>query len=277
MFISSVLESYRLARRLADNSTYQINRTIALFASHVGQAPTLTDFDPDVVNRWLTNLEARLSMRTVAGHRERLLSLWRYACDELGLCGPPKRIRKAPKPHPMPVAWDPAEMAKLLSTADSLTGRLIDGTDRRTYFLCILSFAYDTGLRRSDLWAIHRDQIRMDGSVIVRQHKTRYPVYPQLSEQSLRLLKNLKNEFPLRWPGAPRQFYRHWNKIVEAAEVRPGALQQIRRTAATYLAKTDRSAVQEFLGHASPIMQKHYIDETQARRRDIRPPRFWWQ
>jgi len=85
------------------------------------------------------------------------------------------------------------------------------------------------------------------------------------------------SDYPLRWPGNARQFYRHWERIVQVAKVRRGALQQIRRTAATYLAKDDRSAVQQFLGHSSPSMQKHYIDESQARKRDIRPPRFWWE
>lgn len=82
----------------------------------------------------------------------------------------------------------------------------------------------------------------------------------------MEMIAALPGDRPLACPYRCRSaFYRWWRRaIIQPAGVRPGALQQIRRTGATHLAIEHRSEVQRYLGHASPEMQRHYIDESLA-------------
>jgi integrase len=60
--------------------------------------------------------------------------------------------------------------------------------------------------------------------------------------------------------------------VILPAGVRNGCLQQIRRTGATLLAMTHPEAVQRYLGHRTPTMVRHYVDESIARPQPFLPP-----
>ena len=111
-----------------------------------------------------------------------------------------------------------------------------------------------------------RRAIRPDGSIALIQRKTSRPHQPRLRQRALDLIAELPGDRPLACPYRCRSaFYRWWKRsIIAPAGVRPGALQQLRRTGATHLAVEHRSEVQRYLGHASPEMQRHYIDESIA-------------
>ena len=266
------LAEYVLVRAIASNSAYQLSRTISLFGEFLKAEPTVQDLTPETVNNFLASLALTHSPRTVAGHRINLLGIWRFLA-ECGACEAPRQIRHCRKPDPMPVAWTLDELRTLLAAAEKAVGTMEDGTAKSVYWSAIIRVAYDSALRRSDLWLIRQDQIRSDGTIVLRQHKTGFAHHPRLSPKALALIRQIMHDPPLAWQTSNiRQFYTEWKRLVRAAGIRPGCLQQIRRTAATWLAKEHPDQVQRFLGHRSESMKRHYVDLSIARPLANLPP-----
>lgn len=256
---------YALSRGLADSSAYQLLHSVRRFSSWLGRAATPADLTSGTVSEWIQNLEQHLARRTVAGHRINLLSLW-HDLSAGGICEPPRRVRVVRRPEPLPVAWTQDELSRIVAQCERLSGKMPNGVERRTYALGLVLAAYDTGLRRSDLWALERRAIRPDGSISILQRKTARPHQPRLRQRALELIASLPGDRPMACPYRCRSaFYRWWRRdIIKPAGVRHGALQQLRRTGATHLAIEHRSEVQRYLGHASQDMQRFYIDESLA-------------
>lgn len=271
-FLIDLAASYFLARNLAPNSQYQLSRSIACFGQHLGRQATIDDLTGDTVSKWLESLEQRLARRTVAGHRTNVMSLWRHLAEQ-GLVQAPRQVRRVVKPDPCPVAWTIEELRALIAQAEKIQWTMADGTPMSIYFLSTIYFCYETGLRRSDAWLVSLSQIREDGSIQMRQHKTGRTHQPRITQRTLALMKQIKHDPPLAWVGGnPRQWYVHWNLLVAAARIRPGALQQIRRTGATHLYREHPEDVQRYLGHRTPTMQKHYVDLSLAAPQVNMPP-----
>lgn len=262
---------YSLVRNLKESSIYQVSRSVSLFSEWLGREATITDLKGDTVSVWLQAIEEKLSPRTVAGHRVNLLGLWRFMAED-GLCEAPRQVRKVAKPDPLPIAWTMEELRALLQQAQEATGLMVDGTPWCIYWEATIRCAYDTGLRRSDLWILRKDQIRPDG-IQIRQAKTGRTHQPRLTARTLELLRQIKHDPPLSWPGKnSRQWYVEWNLLVARARIRPGALQQIRRTGATHLYREHPEDVQRYLGHRTPTMQRHYVDLSLAAPQSNMPP-----
>jgi integrase len=245
------------------------------FAQFIGRAATRADLNADAVSRWLESLESNRARATVYGYRINLLTLWRDLAEQ-GLVDPPRRVRRIRKPKPMPVAWTAAEIEALLNRIRALRGCFANGAQWPDYCLALVYTAYDTGLRRSDLWALERKQIRPDGTIVLTMQKTGRVLCPRLRPETLELLDKLPGPRPLACPvgsGRKDNWARWWRKwVIRPAGIRPGALQQLRRTAATHLAIEHPEAVQRFLGHESPEMQLHYVDLSIAKPMHYFPP-----
>ncbi len=86
----------------------------------------------------------------------------------------------------------------------------------------------------------------------------------------------LPGEHPLRWHGYPLtpNFCREWQKLRRLAGLNGrGSLHQLRRTGATHVAKEHgMDAARRFLGHRSPEMVFHYVDESIALQESYLPP-----
>jgi len=218
------------------------------------------------------------SPRTRYGYRSNVLSLWRYLADEHEHRWP-GRVRKAPKPEPMPVAWTLDELRKLRLAAESATGRIVHtNCPRSLYLMTLLDAAYESGLRRGDLWRLEQGQFMPNGIIILRQNKTRTPHEPQLNPDTLARVRRLPGKLPLRWPGTERGFYDCWRVwMLKPSGVRPGVLQQLRRSGATHLESIRPHETSRYLGHRSPDMKRHYVDRSQAYGPAPQPPRFWWE
>ena len=159
---------YVLVRNLAASSAYQLCRTVALFGEWLNREPTIFDLSGDVVSTWLEKIGETRSTRTVCGHRVNLLALWRFLAEE-GVVQAPRQVRRVAKPDPCPVAWTLEEIRALLDQASKATGIMDDGTPYAIYWECTVRAAWDSGLRRSDLWRLTLDVIRPDGTLQLRQ------------------------------------------------------------------------------------------------------------
>jgi integrase len=178
------------------------------------------------------------------------------------------------KPQPLPIAWTIAELRAILAACQLVPGVFRrTGARRAAYLVALVLAAYESGLRRSDLWGLTRGQIRPDGTIVLRQRKTGAPHQPRLRPETAALVLALPGDRPLACPESkPTRFYRLWATVIAAAQVRPGCLQQLRRSGATHLASAHPEAVQRYLGHSSPEMQRHYVDWSIARPQQWLPP-----
>lgn len=273
MSLASLLEQYVLFRALARNSDYQLRHSIQTFERSLGRQAGVSDLTDVAVSRFLQNMQSKLSQRSCANLRTNLLCLWRFAADQ-GLVAPPIRVRKVTRPEPCPIAWTLDEMSAILRRISELRGVFPNGVSRPLYCEALTLFCYESGLRRSDTWRVTRSQIRPDGSIVLRQHKTQRSHNPRIREKTLNLLNRLPGDPPLRCPfSSTGDWYVYWREeVTKPAGVRHGALQQIRRTGASWLALDHPEAVQRYLGHRSPTMQRHYVDESIARPQQWLPP-----
>jgi integrase len=271
----SVFEDYVLIRRLAPTSEYELRRVLTAFGRWLGRDPGLLDLDDVLVSQWIHWLESMYSPRGVANHRTSLLCLWRFAAERLGI-RPPSQVRRAPRPDPCPIAWTADELGCLLDRCRQLRGIFRrTGASRSAYCETLVRFCYESGLRRSDVWRVRREQIRPDGTIVgLRQHKTGYAHWPKIRPPTIAGIASLPGDPPLRCPySSPTDFYHFWRAdVIAAAGIRRGALQQLRRTGATLLAIDHPEAVQRYLGHRSPTMQRHYVDQSIAAPQQWLPP-----
>lgn len=266
------LRLYFLFRSLAQGSEYRVGRAVAVFAIYLERAASLSDLDDERVSEWIRWLQSRYAPKSVVGFRGDLLSVWRD-CAGRGLCTPPNRVRRVKKPEPLPIAWTNQEKSRLVTRTRSLRGTFPNGVSRAEYCEALVLAINDTGLRRSDIWRLRREQVRADGSIPMRQHKTSFTHEPRMRPETAAKFLRLPGDPPLACPYAsPSGFYKFWKTVTAGAEIRHGALQQMRRTGATHLAITHRESVQRYLGHRTAEMARHYIDESIAQPQHFLPP-----
>lgn len=270
--------SYTLRRGLGGQSAYVFRHTIDVYDAWLGRASVLADLDEDRVSEWIAWSEAVYAPRTRAGLRGNLLCLWRYIAEETKEIAFPGRVRRAPVPEPQPVAWTLEELRKIRIACVDAPGVICRcQISRSLYLTTLLDAAYETGLRRGDLWRLEQNQFSPNGIIVLRQHKTQRPHEPQVQEDTLRRIRSLPGKYPLRWPGSEKGFYKCWkNHVIVPSGVRHGVLQQIRRTGATQIESIRPQDTSRYLGHRTPTMKRNYVDRSQAYGPAPQPPKFWW-
>jgi integrase len=266
MNLAQLAEDYALVRGLSLGAAYLLRWTVQQFSRHLGRGPAVDDLTDRVVSAWLAALESGgAGPWTRNGHRTRLLCLWRFAARR-GLCSGPGEVRREPAPDPQPVAWTPEQVGRLLDACGQMPA------DEGQYLRVLISAGYESGLRRGDLWGLHRDQI---GPVIrLRQSKTGRSHEPCLRPETVAAILARPGTHPLACPWGPRKYARVWARLRLLAGLDDrGGLQQLRRTGATWVAVEEGlDAAREFLGHRSPEMVNNYVDRRHYRPRGHLPP-----
>ena len=271
--LADQIEDYILYRSLENTSAYQLDRSVRVFEEWLDRPASVSDFTDRMISQFLASVKDDYAQRTVANHRTNLLCLWRFLADEKH-CTPPHRVRKVKRPDPCPVSWTFDELTKIVAQCGKLEGQFRSGVNRALYCSTLVKFCYESGLRRSDVWRIKRDMIRPDGSIVLRQKKTSQTHWPRIRIDTLAAIERLGEDPPLACPfKSTGSWYQFWKReVTTPAGVRHGALQQLRRSGATHLAIEHPEAVQRYLGHRTPTMQKHYVDESIARPQQYLPP-----
>lgn len=277
--LSAVCDRYALTRGLRTSSTYQFKRVCDLFDQQLERPATVKDLTDETVSRFLAWMQdEKYSKDTVHRTRARILSVWRD-CAMRELAEMPRFVRKVPKKHPCPIAWTERELELIANRCLTMWGNFRkSGIPRWLYFSTLYFVAFDTGLRRSDLWALRRDCFRADGVIVLpEQQKTGWPHIPQVTLEVLNAIALLPGDCPLAWPHKySTSFYKMWHRyVIKPAGVRPGALHQIRRSGATLIAKSDGiDAARRYLAHRTDSMVWHYVDRSVAFAPAPMPPRI---
>lgn len=276
--IGTYLSTYTERRTLAHRSRAALRTAVASFSSLFGDLP-VDQIDSIALNRWIENLEHSCSPRSVITYRSGVLSILRMAADD-GVCVEPntRKIRRPRKPRPLPRAWTDDQLRRVVQVCENLPGQLRPprSCPACVYFTALVRIAYETGLRRGNLFSLQQSEVRDDGTVYVRHEKTGEPHVCQLDPGTVALLRQLPGTYPLRWRNS-NTYGRWWKRIYTAANVPRGGCQMVRKTAATLVWLQDPgnpSRVQRFLGHLCPDMWRHYVDLSQSPLRPAKPPRL---
>lgn len=266
--LEEIATLYATIRPLSAGARYLIGRTLELLAEHVGHVPFATDLTDETISSFLASLESRYAKWTVAGHRTRILCLWRFAAKRM-FCAPPGEVRAELPPEPQPESWSLDEVRRLLAACAEI------GEPGR-YLHALILAAFETGLRRGDLWALRREQIGTDGTIRgVRQRKTGVPIEISVRPETAAEILAIPGAMPLACPWCCRAYTAHWRRLRLAAGLEEsGACQQLRRSGATWVAVDEgMDAARRFLGHRTDSMVRHYVDRSRLPASHPLPPR----
>jgi hypothetical protein len=224
----------------------------------------------EAINSFLESL-VEIAPRTVVSYRQSFLALWRAAADEDLAPYPNARRIRRPKLPPLVVeCYTVSEVNRLVKAARQLVGRVPRShVKRRDYWPALIMAAWDSGLRRGDLWRLNASKIRRDGMVVQVQHKTQKLIVCQFRPETMRAIRAAGNS--LAWTADNRTFSEHFTRIVEASGVRRGTFKWVRRASGSYVERAQPGAGCKHLGNTPQVFDAHYDAKLKGRRFPLPP------
>lgn len=281
--LSKVVKRYEESRELSEVYVRDLGCTIRRFERHLQEPAKTNHLAHRVVNRWIKDERdtGKLSPRTRWNSRTNIITIWKFADTQkwpVEKCKV-KKIRDVQLVRKNPQAWKLEELLAVATAARTLQGVLPTGVPTALYFEALIWFAFDTGLRRSDLWNFDMSVLE-NRSAALTQHKTKNVHVIQVAEYTHELMLKIQAiligagvENPnqvFKWPKSQSTFYQCFRKIRKAAGIDwqtvNRCLHHIRRTGATAVDIEGLNA-SDYLGHSTPgLAQKCYVDQSQARK-----------
>ena len=214
--------------------------------------------NPDDIDAYLTDALNHLSPSTVYNHRRMLGRLLAFASSEglvdASIVRPLRRVKRDP---PSPIAWSHAEIRRLLTFAEKLTGG--QKCPHATLMRAWLLVGYSTGLRLGNLLEIRHDQIR-GHRLLVRQVKTREPHVCYLDDLALAAIAALPRRGPRIFGDliCRDKLLAQMRRLCQLAQAQ-GSTKFLRRSGATYAEIAGKDASRH-LGHRTSSTKVYYID-----------------
>lgn len=271
MSLANLIDKYNRDRELAPCYVQTLRCSVRRLGRYLSREATVGDLRYQTINEWLqAECDAgTLKARTRAGGRTDILTLWKYSGRKLKK----EKVRKVKIPKRNPEAWTFEQLDSVAKASEGFVGQLPNGVPRSLYFRTIFYFAYETGLRRRDIWSFDFETFAEQRSAVT-QHKTGNVHVIDVTDETMQDLDTIYQTLvaaddpnaatPLRWPGSESQFY-YWAKKLRIAagidaDTHNRVLQHSRRTGATDVALAGGAAWQ-YLGHTQPgLDRKSYVD-----------------
>lgn len=270
--LKSIIRRYEQDNELSGRYVKQLEHAVGRFAKYLGRKPTVRDLKVKRVNKWLRNeqIEGAVGDRTRSNIRQAIATLWKQHDPKFQR----KKIRRVKVAAKNPNAWSFTQFKEITDSASQISGVCSNGIERSALIQTMLWFTYETGLRRSDVWAFEFSRFAGSLKTAITQHKVSrvhiievtQKTHDDMESISNRLKESGDNEWnkPLRWPDSESQFYYWMRKVREIAGVDSSVvnrcLQHIRRTGATAV-EMDGGKAWQYLGHAAPGLDRiSYVD-----------------
>lgn len=266
------VDRYELSKEISSGYAENLRNAVKRLNRFLKRESTLEDLCFQTINEWLKYERdfGEIADRTRANHRRSILTIWAKYGSGLNR----SEIRSVILTPKNPEAWTYQELKLVADAACQVAGVLKNGIRRAQYLETCLWFAFESGMRRSDLWDFELRLIDSDNRAAFTQHKSRRVHVVQFTEETVSAMRDIARQLkarrdpcfqtPLKWPQSERQFY-FWLKRCRVLsgvdpEERNRAMQHVRRTGAT---EVDRQgdAPWRFLGHSREgLDRKCYVD-----------------
>lgn len=280
MLLEAYLQDrYALEKDVAPPTVKLYMVTVRSIETWAGRPVLLSDLADDFVNRWLVWLTTTgIGKTTISNHRRFLLTIWRHAFHTREIDSCPQRIRKIQTPRTLPEAWSVQQMQALLAACDKLQGRAIRiGIPRSAFWRALILTAWCTGLRLGDLQRLKRDMIGTDGSLVVQQQKTGWPVLCKLSAEAIAAIEKIGHTpdgFIFGGRLSRRPLFANFRELAAHAGL-VGTSKKIRKSGATVVESLQPGSAKGFLGHQSHgLAYRHYVDPRKSGENRPEPPRL---
>lgn len=256
-----------VTKKYIDQLRYAVDR----YTRFLEFPASVTDLNPESVNRWLVAMQAEqppLSVQTIRMYRRNLLVVWHDCIDGELTDVSPRRVRKIKAPRLRPDAWKPDEMRRLIAESQKTTGVFrTSRVSRPAFWKALLLTAWDTGLRLGDLMALTTEQVRGQSQFWHTQNKTGHPILCVLRPETGHAIEaTYPPDRGLVFRDALKQHFAsdRLREFVKAAGVSPGGFKKIRKSSATAMEIACPGSATAHLGHLTPDMAfKHYLDQSQ--------------
>lgn len=268
--LDTIRETFLLTKSVSAGYAGTIIVTCNKLRQFLGGSPDVRSLTPPILSSFVKWIEETRAARTAKKHRANLMVLLNFA-EEQGIIESAPSSRKIRKPKvapPAPSAWTPEEIEALAAAARSMPGKFSDGTPRGAYLSLLIRVAWESGLRRGDLFALDMRCFR-GAMAQVRMKKTSEPHCFELEQDTLADLQAMallrKRNDPLAFPAGLTAYRKWFAKIKAAAKLgsRPRELlQQVRRSGATAWENQDASYTSRYLGHRTAEMKEYYVDQS---------------
>lgn len=277
--LSEWLERYLSERDCSKGHRDGLRLVVKWFGLFLGHPATLADLTDENVNRWLTAMiDKGLSRRTVRGRRVMLLGLWRaaFAAGQTEIRD--LRVKKINVPRTLPQAWDERQVSALLAACAKIAGAFKrSGISRAATLRAAIMVFWYAGLRLGDLMRLEWENIGSDGTLVIVQHKTGWPVIAKLPPEAMSALDVLRGDgrrYVFRQIVSRKRLTHYFAAAVRAAELK-GGTKTIRKSGATAIEKAHPGSAMGYLGHLTPgLAFKHYIDARHLAADKPTPPRL---
>lgn len=264
-FVSRYIES----RPMCEGYARTLRKRAAKLAVFSGRADLQAVFNEATVNSFLASLNG-LSPYTKNKYRADYLALWRAAADEDRVPYPmPRRIRRE-KTHELVVeCYLEHEARALVVAAQHLTGAYSNGVSRRAYWPACIRAAWDSGLRRGDVWRLKLSQIRPDRTALIVQHKTRQAVTCRFHRSTVKAIKGAGGS--LEWVQCDWAFSTHFQEIVKLSGIGRGSFKWLRRGSGSRIDADHPGQGHRHLGNGRHVFDRHYDAKLNAVKKPLPP------
>lgn len=256
---------------LSQGTLGQLDVAVGWFEKTHGRVP-LRNLTPQHITAVMRKLrDGGRSPRTCNNNRKNLLTLWRHA-EELGAPVPPpplpRKVVRMVEPDPMPRAWNPDQLRRLLDACR--TAPVMRGWGPEHWVTLVLTI-YDTSLRVGCLMRSTVDQIDRDSCTLAvpaklqkGRRETCQKLHPDTMARLLALERTDNRLFP--WPYRPEELWRKYRslvlKVAGLPSTRRDQFHRIRRTSYTMVAVAfGKDAAAEHAAHRGDL-SRFYLDPT---------------
>jgi hypothetical protein len=247
---------YIEARPVCEGYARNLRKRAAKLAVFAGRGDLESVLNEATVNAYLASLNG-LSPFTKNKYRADFLAVWRAAADEDRVPYPiARRIRKEKSPARVVECYLLHEVRVLVVAAEHLEGAYNNGVARREYWPAIIRAAWDSGLRRGDLWRIRSSMIRKDRTAVVVQNKTGQQIVVRFHPSTVKAIQRAGGS--LEWPICEWCFGVHFQEIVALTGLGKGTFRWLRRGSGSRIDADHPGQGHNHLGNGRTIFDRHY-------------------
>jgi hypothetical protein len=258
--LSEFAQLYVSRRSLAPAYANTLIRRPVLYETWLGKTVLCETCNEAALNAFLKSLQGRRSPTTVNKYRQDLLTLWNAAADDDLVPYPIGRRIRRERHDQVPIeCYNVEEVRAIIMAAEQLKGCYENGIARSFYWLALVRFAWDTGLRRGDCWRFEKAWVRADGTFRMVQNKTRRIIRRRLRRKTLAAINRIDAATPLAWPLKNEwSFGFQFKRLIDTAQIDRGTFKWLRRATGSHIESMYPNAGQLALGNTLQVFNSHY-------------------